>query len=111
MENDKVEKVINMIKEMEIKDKLRLAICLSRSSWANLMYDKAKMYEEFDKKLKEIDEEYRTILINFGQYFIVMFTMAKIMEMEQTGRNKVALYLFNRIDCGIERKKSGLIKD
>ena len=58
MENDKVEKVINMIKEMEIKDKLRLGICLSRSSWANLMYDKAKMYEEFDKKLKEIDEEY-----------------------------------------------------
>lgn len=85
MENDKVEKVINMIKEMDIKDKLRLRICLSRSSWANLMYDKAKMYEKFDKKLKEI--------------FIVMFTMAKIMEMEQTERNKVALYLVNRIHC------------
>ena len=29
--------------------------------------------------LKEIDEEYRTTLINFGKYKIVMFTMAKIM--------------------------------
>ena len=59
MENDKVEKVINMIKEMEIKDKLRLGICLSRSSWANLMYDKAKMYEKFDKKLKEFFKKYK----------------------------------------------------
>ena len=101
MEDDKVENVINMIKEMEIKDKLRLGICLSRSSWTNLMYDKAKMYEKFDKKLREIDEEYRTTLINFGKYFIVMFTMAKIIEMEQTGRNRVALYLVNRINFGI----------
>lgn len=29
--------------------------------------------------LKEIDEEYRTTLINFGKYKVVMFTMAKIM--------------------------------
>lgn len=102
MEDDKVENVINMIKEMEIKDKLRLGICLSRSSWANLMYDKAKMYEKFDKKLREIDEEYRITLINFGKYFIVMFTMAKIMEMEQTGQNKVALYLVNSIKIKVE---------
>lgn len=91
MEDEKVENVINMIKEMEIKDKLRVGICLSRSSWNNLMYDKAKMYEKFDKKLREIDEEYRTTLINFGKYFIVMFTMAKIMEMEQRG-NPVLIY-------------------
>lgn len=49
--------------------------------------------------LKEIDEEYRTTLINFGQskYFIINFTMAKIIEMEQAQRNKVALFLFNNI--------------
>ncbi len=58
MEDDKVKNVINIIKEMEIKDKLRLGICLSRSSWANLMYDKAKMYEKFDKKLKEFVKKY-----------------------------------------------------
>ena len=44
-----------------------------------------------------MDEEYRTTLINFAKYKIVMFTMAKIMEMEQSERNKIVLYLFNSI--------------
>lgn len=50
-------------------------------------------------KAKKIDQEYRTTLINFGQskYFIINFAMAKLMKMEQTDRNKVALYLFNNI--------------
>lgn len=58
-----------------------------------------EMYNKFESKLKEIDEEYGTTLINFGQskYFIINFAMAKLMEMEQTYRNKVALYLFNNI--------------
>lgn len=47
--------------------------------------------------LKEIDAEYRTTLINFGKYKIVMFAMAKPMEMKKTEQNKVALYLFNSI--------------
>ena len=49
------------------------------------------------KMLKDIDEEYRTTLINFAKYKLVMFAMAKFMEMETTERNKVALYLFNNI--------------
>ena len=99
MEENKVENVINIIKDMDIKDKLRLGICLSNSSWTNILYDKTEMYEKFDTMLKEIDEEYRTTLINFGQskYFIINFTMAKIIEMEQAQRNKVALFLFNNI--------------
>ena len=48
--------------------------------------------------LKEIDEEYRTTLINFAKYKLVMFTMAKIMEIQEVERNKVALYLFNCIN-------------
>ena len=57
------------------------------------------MYNKFDTLLRKIDEEYRTTLINFSQskYFIINFAMAKLMETEQTDRNKVALYLFNRI--------------
>lgn len=98
MEENKVENVINIIKDMDIKDELRLGICLSTSDWANIFYNKTEMYEKFDTMLKEIDEEYRTTLINFAKYKLVMFTMAKIMEMEQTDRNKVALYLFNRIN-------------
>ena len=99
MKENKVEKVIDIIKDMDIKDKLRLGICLSTSDWSNILYNKTEMYEKFDTMLKEVDEDYRTTLINFGQskYFIINFTMAKLMEMEQVERNKVALYLFNSI--------------
>lgn len=95
MEEDKVKNVINIIKDMDIKDKLRLGICVTTSNWANILYNKTEMYEKFDIMLKEVDEEYRTTLINFAKYKLVMFTMDKIMEMEEVERNKVALYLFN----------------
>lgn len=97
MEENKVENVINIIKDMNIKDKLRLGICLSTSDWADILYNKSEMYEKFDTMLKEVDEEYRTTLINFSKYKLVMFTMAQIMEMEQDKRNKIALYLVNSI--------------
>ena len=97
MKENKVENVINIIKGLDTKDKLRLGICLTTSDWANILYNKTEMYEKFDTMLKEIDEEYRTTLVNFAKYKIVMFTMAKIMEMEQTERNKSTLYLFNNI--------------
>lgn len=104
MNENKVENVINIIKDMDIKDKLRLGICLSKSDWANILYNKTEIYEKFDTMLKEIDEEYKTTLINFGhrKYFIINFTMAKIMEMEQDERNKIALYLFNSVKTKIE---------
>ena len=82
---------------MDIKDKLRLAICMSQSKWSGLIYNTKEYYEKFDSLLKEIDEEYRTTLINFGKYKLVMFAMAKLMEMKTTEQNKVALYLFNDI--------------
>ena len=101
MDKNKVENVINIIKELDTKDKLRLGICLTTSDWANILYNKTEMYEKFDTMLKEIDEEYRTTLVNFAKYKIVMFTMAKIMELEQAERNKIVLYLFNCLDSEI----------
>ena len=97
MENEKVEYLINMINDMDIKDKLRLAICMSQSKCSGLIYNTKENYEKFDTMLKEVDEEYRTTLINFAKYKIVMFAIAKLMEMETTEQNKVALYLFNHI--------------
>ena len=47
--------------------------------------------------LKRIDEEYRTTHINFTKYKLVMFAMAKLMEMESTEQNQVALYVFNNL--------------
>lgn len=97
MDENKVEDVINIIKDMDTKDKLRLGICLTTSNWANILYNKTEIYEKFDTMLKEIDEEYKTTLVNFTKYKIVMFTMAKIMEMKIDERNKITVYLFNRI--------------
>ena len=97
MENEKVKYLIDMINNMDIKDKLRLAICMSQSKWSGLIYNTKENYKKFDKKLKDIDEEYRTTLINFAKYKLVMFAMAKLMEMDTTEQNKVPLYLFNNI--------------
>ena len=97
MENEKVKYLIDLINDMDLTNKLRLAICMSDSSCTNLKYDKPEMYKYFDSMLKEIDEEYRTTLINFAKYHLIMFAMAKIMEMDKTEQNKVALYLVNKI--------------
>lgn len=97
MENEKVEYLINMINDMDIKDKLRLAICMSQNKWSGLIYNTKENYEKFDAMLKEVDEEYRTTLINFAKYKLVMFAMAKLMEMESTEQNQVALYLYNYV--------------
>ena len=98
MENEKVRYLIDMIDDMDIKNKLRLAICMSKSEWSDLIYNTKENYEKFDNMLKSIDEESRTTLINFGKYKLVMFAMAKLMEMETTDQNKVALYLFNTLN-------------
>ena len=95
MENEKVKFLIDMINNMDIKDKLRLAICMSQSKWSVLIYNTKENYEKFDSMLKDIDEEYRTTLIDFSKYKLIMFAMAKLMEMKTTEQNKVALYLFN----------------
>ena len=70
---------------------------MSQSKWSCIIYNTKENYEKFDIVLKELDEEYRTTLINFTKYKLVMFAMAKLMEIEITEQNKVALYLFNNI--------------
>ena len=70
---------------------------MSDSNYTNLKYDKPEMYEIFDNKLKEIDEEYRTTIINFNKYPSITFTMAKIMAISKAEQNQVALYVYNKI--------------
>ena len=78
MKNEKVNYLIDMINDMDLTNRLRLAICMSDSSCTNLKYDKPEMYKYFDSLLKEIDEEYRTSIISFVKYRLVMCEMAKI---------------------------------
>ena len=56
--NDVIKKeyVIDMIKDMDSENKLKLAICMCDNyGHTNLEYDKKEMYEYFDKLLKEIN--------------------------------------------------------
>ena len=97
MEQEKVKYLIDMINNMDIKDKLRLAICMSQSKWSGLIYNTKENHNKFDSMLKDVDEEYRTTLIDFSKYKLIMFAMAKLMEMKVTEQNQVALYLFNNL--------------
>ena len=104
MNDEKVNYVIEMIKDMDLENKLRLAICMCDDySHTNLVYGKKELYKYFDNLLKQINIEYKTTLINFANYPLIMFAMAKILEMDSEEQNKVALYLFNSIDYQIEK--------
>ena len=100
MENENVKNLIEMIDKIDIKDKLRLAICMSQDKWSGLKFNTKDNYEKFDNMLKSIDEEYRTTNINMAKYFNVMFAEAKLMESPVEQQNQVALYLFNSIKLG-----------
>ena len=79
--DDKVKNIIDIIKNMDAENKLRLGICMCSSAYTNLRYNKPHIYSVFDKKIKEIDNEYLTSYINMRNYPTILFVMAKIMEM------------------------------
>ena len=95
--DDKVKDVIDIIKNMDLKNKLRLGICMSSSAYTNLKYNKAHIHSIFDKRLKEIDNEYLTSYVNMRKYPTLLFIMTKIMEMNNAEQNQVAMYLYNSI--------------
>ena len=95
--DDKVKNIIDIIKNMDLKNKLRLGICMSSSAYTNLKYNKAHTHSMFDKRLKEIDNEYLVSYVNMRKYPTILFVMSKIMEMNNQEQNQVAMYLINAI--------------
>jgi len=79
LENENVKNLIEIIDKMNMKDKLRLAICMSQDKWSRLKFNTKENYKKFDNILKSIDEEYRTTNINMVKYFNVMFAETKLM--------------------------------
>ena len=107
MNNEKVNYLIDIIKDMDIENKLRLAICMCDNySHTDIVYNKTEMYKYFDNLLKEINVEYRTVLINFTDYPYIIFVISKVIEMDLIEQNRVALYLFNSINFKIKNCKS-----
>ena len=96
--DDKLKDVIDIINNMDLKNKLRLGVCMSSSAYTNIKYNKAHIHSIFDKKLKEIDNEYLTSYVNMRKYPTILFAMTKIMEMNYTEQNQVAMYLYNNIE-------------
>ena len=96
--NDKVKNVIDIIKNMDLKNKLRLGVCMSSSAYTNLKYNKSHIHSIFDKRLKEIDNEYLASYVNMRKYPIILLVMAKIMEMSEDEQNRITLYLYNNIE-------------
>ena len=82
---------------MDIKNKLRLGVCMSSSAYTNLKYNKAHIHSIFDKRLKAIDNEYLVSYINMRKYPTILFAMAKITEMNNQEQNQIAMYLINAI--------------
>ena len=97
MIDDKVKNVIYIIKNMDLKNKLRLGVCMSSSNYTNLKYNKSHIHSIFDKRLKEIDNEYLASYVNMRKYTTILFVMAKIMEMNKQEQNQIAMYLYNSI--------------
>ena len=48
--------IIDYIKSMNEKDKLKLAIRLSETAYSNIAYDKKELFEKFDTRLNAIYE-------------------------------------------------------
>lgn len=87
-------KIIDFIKGMNEKDKLKLAIRINETVYTNIDYDKKEMFEKFDTRLKEIDEDYR-IYQSIPKYILMI--VARITELSKDEQNKIGLYLFNNI--------------
>ena len=68
MEDKKVSDIIAIIKNMDLKNKLRLGVCMSSSAYTKLNYNKAHIHSVFDKKLKEIDNDYLVSYVNMRKY-------------------------------------------
>ena len=93
----KIDLIMNTIKGMDIKNKLRLGVCMFSSSYINTSYNKAQIFNKMDAKLKEIDKEYIISFKGIEDHPIVLFVASKIMELTKEEQNRVALYLVNCI--------------
>ena len=54
-------------------------MCIFSSSYINTSYDKAKIFNKMDAKLKEIDKEYIISFSGIEDHPIVLFASSKIM--------------------------------
>lgn len=86
--------IIDYIKSMNEKDRLKLAIRLSETDYSNIAYNKKELFEKFDTRLKELDENYRK---NLDIPKLILMIVARITELKKEEQNQIALYLIRYI--------------
>ena len=84
--------ISTIIKSMNEKDRLKLAIRLSETVYSNIAYNKKELFEKFDIRLKEIDENYRK---NLDILKYILMLVARITELKKEEQNQIGIYLFN----------------
>lgn len=89
-----VNEIIDYIKGMNEKDRLKLAIQVNQTAYTNINYDKKELFNKFDTRLKEIDLHYKT---NLSIPKHLLMVTAWITELSKEEQNKVVLYLSNRM--------------
>lgn len=55
MKNEKVNYVIDILKNMMLDDKLRVVVCMTDSSYMHFEYDRNKLYKYFNNLLDKIE--------------------------------------------------------
>lgn len=78
MKENKVNDLIEFIKEIDMKDKLKLAIKICENICSNISYNKTEMLEYFYSLLEKLDEDYKSFPVINSKYIIYM--MAKFTE-------------------------------
>lgn len=94
---DKVNNVIVILKDMTFINKLRFGVCVFSSNYLNFKYDKNKYYKQYDGLLRDWDKEYFKSFLDARKYPIILFVLAKIMEMNEGEKNQVIMWLINNI--------------
>ena len=89
------EYIINLIKDMNIIDKLKLGIAFFSSSYITTKFKKKELFEKMDNKLKNIDKTYIMSFSGIYNNTLVMFVMSKVMEFTKEEQNRIAIYLVN----------------
>lgn len=95
----KIDLIMNTINGMDIKNKLRLGVCMFSSSYINTSYDKVKIFNKMDAKLKDIDKEYTISFSGIENHPLVLFAASKIIELSKEEQNRIAMYLVNILNC------------
>lgn len=94
---NKVNNVIDMLKDLSFINKLRFGVCVFSSSYLDFKYDKKEYYNRYDKILRKWDDKYSKNVLDARKYPVILFIIAKIVERNEGEKNQVIMWFINNI--------------